>query len=510
MVMATTFTPQYIGREFVRQYYTMLYKDPTQLHRFYMKHSLFTHANLPNRPFEPVVGQEAIHNKIMDLNFRDCYSKIKSVDSQRTSNDGVVVQVAGELSNRGMPMRKFTQTFVLEAEAPQRFYVFNDIFRYQDDEIEYEEQTDENAVDYCSADDEETKDEVVTSVFEQPALPSETASIEEAGLISEAADHFDSETSIPQSFTNGSHHHMEEEQVVDDTAGHFTTEVKDASQPHLDSEASNEDIAPQDNSIYQEVASEEEKPDAVTSETVSEDVMLYESNEPEGPAKPVTWAALAKKNTPATSPPSANASVSRPVVVKPQTSPQTAPLPQRSQRRREELPRKEVRDDGRRKFSGAPPDNHQIFIGNLPNNITEADVREIFQEYGNIVEVRLNPKNFGFVAFDAPEPAEKILKKEKPILFGKVTINVEEKRASGSVLSRGGPRRDFIGKARNDSGPRNGAVGGRQGQPPANRDRPRGGQAGQQKPRGGMNTGEGRSDNTRGQKNRERAGPVRR
>ena len=122
-----------------------------------------------------------------------------------------------------------------------------------------------------SADDEETKDEVVTSVFEQPALPSETASIEEAGLISEAADHFDSETSIPQrfvikskdlnfsnlnlkflvfkkgmtffymnfiffSFTNGGHHHIEEEQVVDDTAGHFTTEVKDANQPHLDSE----------------------------------------------------------------------------------------------------------------------------------------------------------------------------------------------------------------------------------------------------------------------------------
>ena len=27
----------------------------------------------------------------------------------------------------------------------------------------------------------------------------------------------------------------------------------------------------------------------------------------------------------------------------------------------------------------APPDNHQIFIGNLPSNITDADIREIFK-----------------------------------------------------------------------------------------------------------------------------------
>ena len=36
---------------------------------------------------------QAIHNKIMELKFRDCYSKIRSVDSQKTINDGVVVQV---------------------------------------------------------------------------------------------------------------------------------------------------------------------------------------------------------------------------------------------------------------------------------------------------------------------------------------------------------------------------------------------------------------------------------
>ena len=98
----------------------------------------------------------------------------------------------------------------------------------------------------------------------------------------------------------------------------------------------------------------------------------------------------------------------------------------------------------------------------------------------------------------------------QPIVFGKATINVEEKRASGSAGARGGPRREFTNRSRNDSGSKNGAAGGRQGQPPGNRDRPRGGSMGQQKPRGGLNTGEGRGDSSRGPRNRDRTGPIRR
>ena len=41
--------------------------------------------------------------------------------------------------------------------------------------------------------------------------------------------------------------------------------------------------------------------------------------------------------------------------------------------------KRETAEGRRRKFSGPPPDSHQIFIGNLPNNISEADVRNLFQ-----------------------------------------------------------------------------------------------------------------------------------
>ncbi|KAL5283591.1 G3BP2 family protein [Megaselia abdita] len=134
MVMDAQPSPQSVGREFVRQYYTLLNKAPSFLHRFYTTQSSFIHDGVDVQNREPmlVIGQKNIHNKIQQLNFRDCHAKISQVDAQTTLGNGVVVQVTGELSNDGQPMRRFTQTFVLAAQSPKNYYVHNDIFRYQD------------------------------------------------------------------------------------------------------------------------------------------------------------------------------------------------------------------------------------------------------------------------------------------------------------------------------------------------------------------------------------------
>lgn len=55
------------------------------------------------------------------------------MDSHETLGNGVVIQVTGELSNNGQPMRRFMQTFVLAPQSPKRYYVRNDIFHYQDE-----------------------------------------------------------------------------------------------------------------------------------------------------------------------------------------------------------------------------------------------------------------------------------------------------------------------------------------------------------------------------------------
>lgn len=102
---------------------------------FYNQHSSFTHGGLDpdiNKDDVLIIGQKNIHDKIQQLNFRDCHAKISYVDAQATLGEGVVVQVSGELSNDGHPMRRFTQTFVLACQSPKKYYVHNDIFRYQD------------------------------------------------------------------------------------------------------------------------------------------------------------------------------------------------------------------------------------------------------------------------------------------------------------------------------------------------------------------------------------------
>ncbi|CAG2181046.1 unnamed protein product, partial [Oppiella nova] len=124
-----------VAREFVRQYYTILNKNPNLMHRFYSGDSYFVNGAL-DRPGEvsvAVYGQENINKKILDLNFKDCHAKIIQVDAMETIGKGVVIQLSGEFSNDGQPMRKFLQTFVLAPQSPTKFYVKNDIFRYQDD-----------------------------------------------------------------------------------------------------------------------------------------------------------------------------------------------------------------------------------------------------------------------------------------------------------------------------------------------------------------------------------------
>lgn len=59
----------------------------------------------------------------MALSFRECHTKIRHVDAHATLNEGVVVQVMGELSNNMQPMRKFMQTFVLAPEVGSSAFI---------------------------------------------------------------------------------------------------------------------------------------------------------------------------------------------------------------------------------------------------------------------------------------------------------------------------------------------------------------------------------------------------
>ncbi|KAH3864027.1 hypothetical protein DPMN_027039 [Dreissena polymorpha] len=461
MVMETP-SPQCVGREFVRQYYTLLHEAPLHLHRFYSHNSSFVHGGVekPGEEQPPVIGQPEIHKKIMSLNFRDCHAKIRQVDSQATVGNAVVVQVTGELSNNGQPMRRFMQTFVLAPQSPKKYYVHNDIFRYQD-EVFHDNDTDiENIED---------------------ALDSEGEIVDggaQTELIQDTQQFYDNHAPL----SNGTGL-LEEEQVE--------TPSSPKSEPEEVDDVK-EDVAPYDTEVHKE------EPKLETVHLEEEPQHIHE--EPQ--MKPFSWAALASKNTNSAAPvsqmPVQPVAQSKPAPgfgtrqeVKQDTSPtpkeQRGPRPGRDRPDRGRDRISTGREDGDSTMDRRGnrfPDSHQLFVGNLPHNVGEKDLKEFFEAYGSVVETRINQKgtggkipNYGFVVFETSEPVENILKKTSQgqfIKYNEQRLNIEEKKPKdGRPMGRGPPPRS--GSAGRGMGPRGG--------PPGMRDGGRGG--------GGMSRGGG-------------------
>ncbi|XP_051475161.1 ras GTPase-activating protein-binding protein 2 isoform X2 [Apus apus] len=433
-------SPLLVGREFVRQYYTLLNKAPDFLHRFYGRNSSYVHGGLDasGKPQEAVYGQAEIHKKVMSLQFSECHTKIRHVDAHATLSDGVVVQVMGELSNNGQPMRKFMQTFVLapEGSVPNKFYVHNDIFRYEDEVFGDSE----------GELDEESEEEVEEEQEERQPSP-------EPVQENTSSTYYENHP-----VTNGIEEALEE-------SSHEP-------EPELESETKTEELK----------AEVEEK-------TLEE---LEEKSPSPPPVEPVSLPQEPPKPRVETKP----EAQSQPPRVREQRPRERPGFPPRGPRPgRGDMEQNE--SDNRRIIRY--PDSHQLFVGNLPHDIDESELKEFFMSFGNVVELRINTKgvggklpNFGFVVFDDSEPVQRILV-AKPIMFrGEVRLNVEEKktRAARERETRGGgdDRRDIRRNDRGPGGPR-GIVGGgmmrdRDGRGPP----PRGGMA--QKLGSGRGTGQ--------------------
>uniref|UniRef100_A0A3Q3IM17 GTPase activating protein (SH3 domain) binding protein 2 n=1 Tax=Monopterus albus TaxID=43700 RepID=A0A3Q3IM17_MONAL len=436
-------SPLLVGREFVRQYYTLLNKAPDFLHRFYGRNSSYVHGGLdPNGKVAEAVFTSEIFNYLYE-----CHTKIRHVDAHATLSDGVVVQVLGELSNNGQPMRKFMQTFVLapEGSVANKFYVHNDIFCYEDEVFgDSEAELDEGKI-------------FLNEPMEEPAPEPE---------------------------------------------------------PEPEPEPKVEEIKPEtDEKVLEEMEEKAPSPVPVESPPNTQEGYCCSLNDAllHSP-QAFSWALVTSKNLPPTG--TVTSSGIPPHVVKAQSSQpraeakpetQTAPLRARDQRTRDRpsfTPRGPRPGDGESGDMDSRriiryPDSHQLFVGNLPHDIDENELKEFFMTYGNVVELRINTKgvggklpNFGFVVFDDSDPVQRILG-AKPIMFpGEVRLNVEEKktRAVRERETRGGDeRRDM---RRNDRGPggSRGIVGSgmmreRDGRGPP----PRGGMA----PKPGMGSGRG-------------------
>lgn len=440
--MADTPDPQSVGRELVRQYYTMLNERPDCLHRFFSQNSSYVHGGVekPGEELPPVKGQLAIHQKILSLGFKDCHAKIRQVDCQETVGGAVVIQVTGELSNNYGPMRRFMQTFVLARQSPKMFYLHNDIFRYQDEVFHDSDTTAADAgeeVDETEEQDFTEGDQVNTTGPESIQTVAPTSEQKASVTVNRSSDEPEKSHEVPDVPV---------------------------------------ELAPPAAAVDQHPSSTDNSATTVDTASVVEEKKETKSAEPADREtrtqlpvqKPFSWASLAGKGVTSSA---SSATTQAPPLPKPQatikperkadtnTSSTDQPQPQRAAR---SAPNRSdhavINDSGadrkwpQSSFDGADsktasgpviPDNQQLFVGNLPHNAEDKDLIEFFSKFGNVIEVKINRKgmtrdlpNFGFVSFDGPDAVQKALSAKPLLLYGRHRLNVEEKKEQSELFGR--------------------------------------------------------------------------
>jgi Nuclear transport factor 2 (NTF2) domain len=216
---------------------------------------------------------------------------VTNVDSVESMNDGVIIQVLGELSNDGAPSQKFAETFFLASQPPNGYFVLNDIFRYIKEDIESDyddgEPDSANEIESSVPHDNSLGSDRLTNGFHTTASP---VPAEDAVSISTPLP----VSSAPVASPSDSH-------VVIDQMTHLSAELQHVTPDHEDSSTAPE-ILPDglgtQHSDSQSAVQDQERSDG-TSQLISQP----EDSSVSGTAEPVnvsatrkTWATLAAKD----------------------------------------------------------------------------------------------------------------------------------------------------------------------------------------------------------------------
>lgn len=91
--------------------------------------------------------------------------------------------------------------------------------------------------------------------------------------------------------------------------------------------------------------------------------------------------------------------------------------------------------------------NTKMYVGNLPFTATEADVRQLFADFGTVTDVHLpidrdsgRPRGFAFVSMDTPEAMNEAIKSlhEKPYEGRNLAVNEARPREDRPSYGGGG------------------------------------------------------------------------
>ncbi|KAL2016288.1 hypothetical protein VTK56DRAFT_3916 [Thermocarpiscus australiensis] len=401
-----------VGWYFVEQYYTTLSKQPERLHLFYGKKSQLV-SGKEAEVVHVSVGRHAIQEHIRNMDFQDCKVRISNVDSQG-SEQNIVIQVIGEISNKGGEPKKFVQTFVL-AQQPSGYFVLNDILRYIDEGLE-EEAAEAPA-------EESTAPAEVPSGVETEAKPEGAAAEETAVQEQEPAQ---LAAAVSQKLEEAA---AEPPAAAQAPAAESAAEVQEPAtteepQAQPDVEKAVEEIAEEEIKKQEEPQSPRPTPAAAPSpaSTPAAAPAPAQPEKPQEPPKPMSWASrvaaaagvprqpvapvVPKTSTPP-APAQPRAAVpaatqqAAPAAQQPETAPAPAPAAPKDQD--SEWQTAETKRQSRAQPSSAAPaekEGTMAYIKYVTPKVKDEDLRATLSSFGELAYFDINrQKNCAFVEF---------------------------------------------------------------------------------------------------------------
>ncbi|KAG0639629.1 hypothetical protein HOY80DRAFT_1000857 [Tuber brumale] len=447
-----------VGWYFVEQYYTTLNKTPERLHLFYNKTSSFVWGT-EGENLQLAHGRSAIQDKITSYEFKDCKVRVSNVDAQSSADDGIVIQVLGEMSNNGLPNRKFSQTFFL-AKQPNGYYVLNDIFRYLKDDEETEEgEYDEYMAEGVAEDAEVTEaiTEEVIEVVEDVGLKETTTTeievqedkvtVEETTTI-EPALPIPGAQGLPPPINGGANGSSAETPAEEPEA-----EVQPDPEPEPEPEAEEPavppiEVVPEEPAppvIEEKKPAPEKEPEhrAVTPVPIPPPV-------PAGPPKPTTWAIIAKSaNTGApaavpqsvTPPQVQQAQQAQPSQAQNPTTPATSTTASSATPGTPTTPRGGSQwhtTESKRHSRPAPVSANasisqtSAYVRNVTDSVSDRALEEALTKFGALGRFEINrQKSCAFVEFETPAGFA-AASASNPHKIGDATVYVDERRRGGA------------------------------------------------------------------------------
>eukprot|EP01134_Creolimax_fragrantissima_P003092 CFRG3092T1 len=445
---APQYDPQYVGQNFVKQYFTVLSQKPNQLHMFYNPASLFVHgddaAGSVDAPSS--CGVEEFRAYIESLQIEKCRTSITRIDAMSSQAGSILVMVTGEMTLNDQTPRRFAQTFLL-APQDRGFYVHNDIFRFlSEDEVDVEDASEDsdmnaNGVSVLPVSAVAAEPEVKNSPVTEPEV---TAHVAKKGT-----------TTVPQPSVSSAPVSTPTDTALSPADSVPTADTKPAVPPELASVASVSSSTTSSSANItasktgDQLISQASAPISATEVApirISTQVASRASNEP---TKNKTYAEIINPRSPN---PVQHTHKTQHSKVAPQTNNQTQNNSQTTKALDSEPTNKTNR--------GAK--SHGIYINGIACGCTEETIREAFSKLPASIRIErcdITEKNIAFLYVNNHEGVKWVLA-NGPWKIGGKAVTVEEKKNKSRNVSRAdkeSPRRENgrAGGSKNNRGSNN-------------------------------------------------------